>query len=168
MKDTGNPASLCCPVCSNDVAVNAKRVCNLVNAKRVCSGEAENVSQYIRLEAELALNSFLLGLVLMISYDFLRLFRLFVHHGKWWTGLEDLVYWVYCAIMTFRLLFYQNSGVLRGYVIACVFLGMFLYDAIVSRSVFRVLKNLGRWITMKKRNHRLKREKRSHGTEPQP
>ena len=109
------------------------------------------MSGYIKLEAELAVSSFLLGVVLMISYDFLRLFRLLIHHGKWWMGLEDLGYWIYCAAMTFRLLFYQNDGVLRGYVIMCVFLGMCLYDAIVSRSVFGVLKNIGRWITMKKR-----------------
>lgn len=108
------------------------------------------MSEYIRLEAELAISSFLLGVVLMISYDFLRLFRLIISHGKWWTGIEDLGYWIYCAIMTFRLLFYQNSGILRGYVIICVFLGMGLYDAIVSRSIFGVLKNIGRWIKMKK------------------
>ena len=34
------------------------------------------MSDYIYLEAQLALHSFLLGLVLMISYDLLRLFRL--------------------------------------------------------------------------------------------
>ncbi len=124
------------------------------------------MSEYIKMEAELAFSSFLLGLILMISYDFLRLFRLLIPHGKWWTGLEDFVYWMYCAVMTFRLLFYQNSGILRGYVIGCVFLGMYLYDAIVSRSVFGVLKNIGRWITMKKRNHRQKKEMRKHGTEP--
>ena len=111
------------------------------------------MSEYIKIEAELALSSFLLGVVLMISYDFLRLFRMLIPHGNWWTGFEDLAYWIYCAVMTFRLLFYQNSGILRGYVIICIFLGMCLYNAIVSRSVFGVLKNVGRWITMKKRNH---------------
>ena len=124
------------------------------------------MSEYIRLVAELAVSSLLLGLVLMISYDFLRLFRLLIPHGKWWTGLEDFVYWIYCAAMTFRLLFYQNSGILRGYVIGCVFLGMYLYDAIVSQSVFGVLKNIGRWITMKTRSRRQKKERRKHGTEP--
>ena len=123
------------------------------------------MSEYIKLEAELAFISFLLGAVLMISYDFLRLFRLLIPHGKWWTGLEDLLYWIYCAVMTFRLLFYQNSGILRGYVIGCVFLGMYLYDAIVSRSVFEVLKKIGRWITMKLRKHRQKKERRTYGTE---
>ena len=123
------------------------------------------MSEYIKLEAELAFSSFLLGAVLMISYDFLRLFRLLIPHGKWWTGLEDLLYWIYCTVMTFRLLFYQNSGILRGYVIGCVFLGMYLYNAIVSRSVFEVLKKIGRWITIKIRNHRQKKERRTYGTE---
>lgn len=123
------------------------------------------MSEYIKLEAELAFSSFLLGAVLMISYDFLRLFRLLILHGKWWTGLEDLLYWIYCTVMTFRLLFYQNSGILRGYVIGCVFLGMYLYDAIVSRSVFEVLKKIGRWITINIRNHRQKKERRTYGTE---
>ena len=108
------------------------------------------MSQYIQMEAELALHSFLLGVILMISYDFLRLFRMLVRHGKWWIGLEDYGYWIYCTVMTFRLLFYQNSGILRGYVIASVFLGMCLYDTIVSRNLFVVLKNAGRWITIKK------------------
>ena len=123
------------------------------------------MSEYIKLEAELAFSSFLLGAVLMISYDCLRLFRLVIPHGKWWTGLEDLLYWIYCTVMTFRLLFYQNSGILRGYVIGCVFLGMYLYDAIVSRSVFEVLKKIGRWITINIRNHRQKKERRTYGTE---
>ncbi len=122
------------------------------------------MSDYIYLEAELAIHSFLLGLVLMVSYDFLRLFRFFIPHGKWWTGLEDFAYWMYCAVMTFRLLFYENDGVLRGYVIACVFLAMFLYDTIVSRNVFALLKNVRRWITIKLRKYSRK-EERNHGTE---
>ena len=48
------------------------------------------MSLYIQDEAALALMSFLLGAVLMISYDLLRLFRLLVPHGSLWTGLEDL------------------------------------------------------------------------------
>ena len=64
------------------------------------------MSLYIQDEAALALMSFLLGAVLMISYDLLRLFRLLVPHGSLWTGLEDLFYWIYCAVMTFSLLFW--------------------------------------------------------------
>jgi len=109
------------------------------------------MSEYILLEASLAVHSFLLGLILMVSYDLLRLFRLLVPHGELWAGIEDFLYWLYCAVMTISFLFRENDGVLRGYVIGCAFLSMFLYDRIVSRRVFGLLKNIGRWITMKKR-----------------
>lgn len=129
------------------------------------------MSAYIQAEASLAVHSFLLGIVLMISYDLLRLCRLFVPHGNLWTGLEDLAYWSYSAIMTFSLLFRENSGVLRGYVIVCVFFGMFLYDRIVSRNLFGLLKNIVGWIRIKMRHlkARIKKQKeeRKHGSKPQ-
>lgn len=107
------------------------------------------MSDYIYLEAELAVHSFLLGIVLMVSYDLLRLFRLLIPHNPLFIGLEDFIYWVYCAVMTFLLLFYENSGVLRGYVIIGVFVGMILYDRIVSQPVFSILKNIKIWFTIK-------------------
>ena len=53
------------------------------------------MSLYIQEEAELAALSFVLGILLMISYDLLRLFRLLIPHGSLWTGLEDFFYWIY-------------------------------------------------------------------------
>ncbi len=118
-------------------------------------------------EAQLALHSFLLGIILMISYDLLRLFRFFIPHGNLWTGLEDFAYWSYAAVMTFSLLFRENNGILRGYVIACVFAGMFLYDRIVSRSAFGLLKNVRGWIRIRTRNWKIRRESRKNGNKPQ-
>lgn len=124
------------------------------------------MSLYIQEEAGLAVLSFVLGIILMISYDLLRLFRLLIPHGNLWTGLEDFFYWIYCAVMTFSLLFYENDGILRGYVIVSTFLGMFLYDRLVSQSVFAVLKNMGRWITMKRRTMITRKEARKRGRKP--
>jgi len=124
------------------------------------------LSLYIQEEAGLAALSFALGILLMISYDLLRLFRLLIPHGSLWTGLEDFFYWIYCAVMTFSLLFYENDGVLRGYVIVSAFLGMFLYDRLVSQSVFAVLKNIGRWITIKRKTMIARKEAGKHGRKP--
>ena len=124
------------------------------------------MSLYIQEEAGLAVLSFVLGLLLMISYDLLRLFRLLIPHGSLWTGLEDFFYWIYCAVMTFSLLFYENDGILRGYVIVSTFLGMFLYDRLVSQSVFAVLKNVGRWITMKRRTMITRKKEGKRGRKP--
>lgn len=121
------------------------------------------MSLYIQEEAGLAALSFVLGILLMISYDLLRLFRLLIPHGSLWTGLEDFFYWIYCAVMTFSLLFYENDGILRGYVIVSTFLGMFLYDRLVSQSVFAVLKNIGRWITIKRKTMIARKEAGKHG-----
>lgn len=124
------------------------------------------MSAYIQIEVELVVSSFLLGIILMVSYDGLRLFRLLVPHGNFWIGIEDFCYWIYSAVMTFSLLFRENNGILRGYVIVCVFLGMLLYDRIVSQSVFGLLKNIKRWITMRIRHWKSRKRERKHERKP--
>lgn len=124
------------------------------------------MSAYIQAEAELAVQSFFLGIFLMICYDCLRLLRLLFIHGALWTGLEDFIYWIYAASMTFSLLFRENSGVLRGYVIIGVFLGMFLYDRIVSQPVFELLKKFGKWIRIKLSRRKLRKEEKKHERKP--
>ena len=79
------------------------------------------MSTYLAMEVRLVWMSFVLGCILMASYDLLRWFRFFVPHGLVWTGIEDFFYWICAAVMTFLLLFYENSGIVRAYVIACVF-----------------------------------------------
>ena len=91
------------------------------------------MSTYLAMEVRLVWMSFVLGCILMASYDLLRWFRFFVPHGLVWTGIEDFFYWICAAVMTFLLLFYENSGIVRAYVIACVFFGMIFYDKIISR-----------------------------------
>ena len=55
------------------------------------------------------------GIALMMMYDGLRIFRWLVRHSSFWTGMEDAAYWLFASFATFRLLFGQNDGVLRGY-----------------------------------------------------
>lgn len=109
------------------------------------------MSSYLALEVRLVVMSVALGGVLMVSYDCLRLFRFFIPHGRIWTGIEDFFYWIYAAIMTFLLLYFENSGIVRGYIIACVFFGMIFYDKIVSWNVFRLLKKLRKWYKIKRK-----------------
>lgn len=55
------------------------------------------MSPYLTLEVRLVGMSTVLGCILMASYDFLRLFRFFVPHGRLMTGIEDFFLLDLCA-----------------------------------------------------------------------
>lgn len=116
------------------------------------------MSDYIVYEARLLLYSIATGAGLMMVYDLFRIARIFLPHRVFVVGMEDMVYWIYAALMTFSLLYAQNDGELRAYVIAGVFAGMILYDRLVSRFLLKFLKNVRKYLTMKIRS--LRREKR--------
>lgn len=100
-------------------------------------------------ELKLTGMSFLTGVGMMLVYDLLRSLRLFIPHHPFWTGLEDFVFWVYTAFMTFSLLYELNDGILRGYSIAVVLLGMILFDRVCSRFWLKLLKNVRKYLRMK-------------------
>lgn len=102
------------------------------------------MSGRIQYEAWLMVLSLMTGAWLMLAYDTLRMFRLVIRHGSVWTGLEDFLYWLYAGLVTFILLYEQNDGVFRVYVIGGVFIGMLLYDRLISRFFFKGLKKIGK------------------------
>lgn len=96
------------------------------------------------------------GCWLLAVYDGLRLFRLLVPHGELWRGIEDFLYWMYAGVTTFGLLYRQNGGQPRAYMIGSVLAGMICYDLLISRFVFKLLKKLAEKfrIDRKKQSHR--------------
>ena len=118
------------------------------------------MSGVIRYEAWLLMLSLATGGWLMLVYDTIRVFRLMIRHNAFAVGLEDFFYWICAAVMTFLLLFYENSGIVRAYVIACVFFGMIFYDKIISRNVFHLLKKLKKWYRIKRKTASEKRRNR--------
>ena len=107
------------------------------------------MSERIRYELLLTGLSLVMGGWLMIVYDSLRLLRLLIHHNSLFMGMEDFFYWIYAGGAVFMLLYEQNDGGLRGYVIAGVFIGMFLYDRLISRFFLKFLKNTWKYLRMK-------------------
>lgn len=107
------------------------------------------MSPNIQIEARLLALSLVTGAGLMILYDVLRVFRLLVRHGWLWTGVEDLLYWIFAGFATFYLLYRENDGALRFYVIGSVLLAMVIYDRTISAIFLKWLKKAGRCIRMK-------------------
>lgn len=107
------------------------------------------MSPDIQAEARLLVLSLAAGAGLMALYDVLRVFRLLVPHGWIWTGAEDLLYWIFSGFATFYLLYRENDGALRLYVIGSVLLAMALYDRTFSAFFLKWLKKLGRCFKIK-------------------
>lgn len=82
--------------------------------------------------------SILLGMGLFFLYDILRIFRRIVPHGNIWIGVEDFIYWLICTGAVFVMLYQENDGMVRGFALGGVIVGMLLYFAIFSRYVIRI------------------------------
>lgn len=100
------------------------------------------VSGEIYAQAVLLASCLGLGGWLMFCYDLLRIRRLLIPAKSWLISLEDFLYWIYVSLSVFSLLYRQNDGILRSYAILGVFLGMAVYDRIVSRNILKVLKKV--------------------------
>ncbi len=119
------------------------------------------MSENIRYEVHLAVFSVGTGAWLMIVYDFLRILRILIPHNFFWIGVEDFCYWIYCALVTFLLLYEENDGNLRSYAIVGMFIGMILFQYLVSRKILKYLKKGQEYLKMKIKQYRhAKRVKR--------
>lgn len=97
------------------------------------------VSENIFHELDFFAVSFMLGILLILAYDCLRIFRKIVRHGTLWISIEDLAYWVVTAFAIFAMLYQKNDGLIRGFSIGGVALGMLLYNQFISRYTVRYI-----------------------------
>lgn len=76
---------------------------------------------------------FLVGVFLAACYDVLRILRGLIPHNKFFINLEDLIYWIYVAVVVFVELYDKNDGRLRGYVFGGLLAGMVIYACSFGR-----------------------------------
>ena len=102
------------------------------------------MNEDIMAELYFLLHSFGMGVLIMILYDVLRIFRKLVAHSVFALALEDLIYWLMCGICIFLMLYKENNGSIRWFAVAGVVCGMLLYNgtisAYVTEGISRVLK----------------------------
>lgn len=96
------------------------------------------VSETIAQEASFLVISLLLGVSLFFLYDILRIFRRIIPHGNIWIGVEDFIYWLICTGAVFIMLYQENDGMVRGYALGAVVMGMMLYYFLFSRFVIKI------------------------------
>lgn len=82
--------------------------------------------------------SILVGAGLFLLYDLLRIFRRIVVHGVIWVGMEDFLYWLVCTVIVFLMLYRENDGMIRGFALGGVLIGMLSYHFFFSRFVVKI------------------------------
>ncbi|GFI44735.1 hypothetical protein IMSAGC019_00037 [Lachnospiraceae bacterium] len=90
------------------------------------------MSQNIINEVTFLLHSFLLGAVITVVYDVFLILRRLVRHNLFLVSLEDLVFWISCAIGVFYMLYEENNGILRWFAVFGAGLGMVVYKKCVG------------------------------------
>lgn len=104
------------------------------------------MSQDIMKEVVFLGHSFLMGVLITFVYDWFLIVRRLLKHSMFLVSLEDLLFWIICAVSVFAMLYRENSGTLRWFAVGGAFLGMLLYKKTVSRffiqHVSRILQKL--------------------------
>lgn len=90
------------------------------------------MSQDIINEVMFLLHSLLLGIFITFVYDWFLILRRLIKHTILLVSLEDLIFWIACAISIFYMLYEENNGVLRWFAVAGAALGMLIYKKTVS------------------------------------
>ena len=101
------------------------------------------ISQDIIKEVLFLLHSLLLGAVITFVYDGFVILRKLFRHTTFLISLEDMVFWIACAIGVFCVLYEENNGMLRWFAVAGAALGMLIYkktlSPLVVNSIVKVL-----------------------------
>lgn len=100
------------------------------------------ISESLLWELHFLMLAVLLGLCMRGGYDLLITFRRLVKHGNVWTNVEDLVYCVCGAFLTFSMFYNENEGAPRGFALAGVAIGLALYHFGPSRLVCWLLEHV--------------------------
>lgn|GEM_PF-148937 len=110
------------------------------------------MNQQMIAELHFFLTAILWGIGLVFLYDILRILRRIIRHNYFFIGLEDIIYWTIAGVLIFHMMYQQNDGIIRGFAILGICLGMYLYHislsellvAIISKSIHFILKTISK------------------------
>ena len=97
------------------------------------------MSQNIINEVVFLLHSFLLGIAITFVYDGFLILRRLIRHSLFLISVEDMIFWIACAIGVFYMLYEENNGILRWFAVFGATLGMIAYKKSISPLIVNIL-----------------------------
>jgi spore cortex biosynthesis protein YabQ len=96
----------------------------------------------ITIELQFFLLSILWGGLLLLAYDVLRIFRRLIKRGAILVAVEDLIFWLLASLFIFTMIFHNNNGIIRGFSIIGMILGIILYHFSISEWLVKSITKL--------------------------
>lgn len=100
------------------------------------------MNKAITVELQFFLISIYWGAILLLAYDGFRILRRIVKHNSFFLALEDLIFWVVSSVLIFAMMYRENNGIIRGFSIMGMGIGMILYHSIFSETLVNCITKL--------------------------
>ncbi len=100
------------------------------------------MSHAISVELQFFLVSILWGALLLMVYDVIRIFRRIIKHGYFLISMEDLIFWVCASLFIFIMMYKENNGIIRGFSVLGMAIGMTVYHMAISEAFVTLLTKL--------------------------
>ncbi|SHK04213.1 spore cortex biosynthesis protein YabQ [Clostridium cavendishii DSM 21758] len=97
----------------------------------------------LEIQIRIVLSSLVAGLIIGVVFDLYRLFRGF-RVPKLIIVIEDILFWILCAMLVFIFLLYVNYALLSVYVYFFILIGDIIYLKLVSPYFISVENKIGR------------------------
>lgn len=104
------------------------------------------MNQAISVELWFFLVSILSGAILLAVYDLFRVLRRLIKHDSIIIALEDLLFWIGASLYIFSMMFRENNGIIRGFSIMGMIIGMVLYHFVLSEQIVGLITKLIRML----------------------
>lgn len=96
----------------------------------------------ISIELQFFMISVLSGAIILLVYDILRIIRRLIKHDSFFIALEDLFFWVGASLFIFAMIYKENDGIIRGFCVMGMGIGMVLYHFTLSDLLVRMITKL--------------------------
>jgi spore cortex biosynthesis protein YabQ len=97
------------------------------------------MNQEITVEIHFFLVSLLWGGIILLTYDALRIIRRLIKHGTFFLAFEDLIFWITASVFIFSMMYGQNNGVIRGFSVMGMMIGMIIYHFMFSNFIVNIV-----------------------------